>query len=204
LIVEQDVTVSPSRPEPTLPRHFAVAPLDTYATRITTGVSYLGGLLMLPLLFAYLSNLRWGGLLIPVALAVALALFLLLAYATQPTSYEIAKEELIVRRRWWWALRVPLHIISGVSAAASLAHLPQRGLRFAFNPGVFGYHGPFYLAPYGTAFFAATNRERLVSVARHAAPPLIISPERPGLFVESMHQQMQQRSEQDAAPTTNS
>jgi hypothetical protein len=202
--VENAVTASQNLPESNLPQRFAVAPLDTYASRITMGVAYLGGLLMLPLLFAYLSNLRWEGLLIPVALAITLALFLLLAYGTQPSAYEIEGEYLVVRRRWWWALRVPLRIVSGVSAAGSLAHLPQHGLRFAFNPGVFGYHGPFYLAPYGTAFFAATNRERLVAVARHAAPPLILSPARPRLFIEALGARIQQRSEQDAPPTTNS
>jgi hypothetical protein len=198
------VTTSQSQPESNLPQSFAVAPLDTYATRVTTGVSYLGGVLMLPLLFAYLSNLRWEGLLIPVALAITLALFLVLAYGTQPTTYQIEGEYLVVRRRWGWALRVPLQIVSGVSAASSLAHLPQRGLRFAFNPGVFGYHGPFYLAPYGKAFFAATNRERLVAVARHAAPPLILSPARPRVFIEALGEHVHLRSEQDAPPTTNS
>jgi hypothetical protein len=198
------VTTSQRPPESNLPQSFAAAPLDTYATRITMGVAYLGGILMLPLLFAYLSNTRWEGLLIPVALAITLALFLVLAYGTQPTTYQIEGDYLLIRRRWWWALRVPLRIVSGVSSAGSLAHLPQRGLRFAFNPGVFGYHGPFYLSPYGRAFFAATNRERLVAVARHAAPPLIVSPARPRVFIDALDERIQPLSEQEPASTTNS
>jgi hypothetical protein len=171
--------------------HFDAAPLDSYATRITSGVAYLGGILMLPLLFAYLSNQRWGGLLIPVAFAVALALFLVLAYAAQPTAYIIEEHTLVVQRRWWRRLRVPLKEISGVSVASTLADVPQRGLRFAFNPGVFGYQGPFFLAPYGQVFFLATSREHLVSLARQAATPLIISPARHRAFIDTMHQHLE-------------
>jgi hypothetical protein len=176
---------------------FAAAPMDSYATRITSGVAYLGGLLMLPLLFAYLSNLRWGGLLIPVALAVALAVFLVLAYAGQPLAYTIEEKQLIIRRRWFRALKIPLHQVNGVSLASALANVPQQGLRFAFNPGVFGYQGPFYLAPYGRAFFLATNRERLLSIARLPAPPLIVSPARPRAFMDALREAL---SESDTPP----
>lgn len=165
---------------------FHVAPLDQYATRITSGVAYLGGVLMLPLLFAYLSNSRWSGLLIPSAFAVTLALLLLLTYALQPIAYRIEARQLVVQRRWLPALKVPLRQIHGVSAASALAGIPQRGLRFAFNPGVFGYQGPFYLAPYGRAFFLATSRDHLVAVARTDGPPLILSPARPRAFIEAL------------------
>lgn len=174
---------------------FTVAPLDSYAATITSGVAYLGGLLMLPLLFAYLGNIRWGGLLIPVACAVVLALFLLLSYALQPVAYHLEKEALVIRRRWGIALRVPLQQISGVSFASILADVPQHGLRFAFNPGVFGYHGPFYLSPYGKVFFLATNRERLVAVARGALPPLILSPEHPRAFIEALSHTIGEREQ---------
>lgn len=172
------------------PATFPVAVLDSYVTRITTGIAYLGGLLMLPLLFAYLSNLRWGGLLIPSAVAITLALFLLLAYSAQPVAYQLEARHLVVRRRRWPALRIPLAQISGVSFAPSLVRVPQQGLRFAFNPGVFGYQGPFYLAPYGEAFFLATNREYLVAIARQSRPPLIISPAQPRQFVAALQQRL--------------
>lgn len=173
---------------------FAVAPLDHYATRITMGLAYLGGLLMLPLLFAYLSNLRWGGLLVPVALALALALFLLLAYAAQPSAYLIEADELVVQRRWWRPLRVPFDQIDAASPATGLADMPQRGLRFAFNPGVFGYQGPFRLAPYGEAFFLATNRARLVAIARSGRVPLILSPARPRDFLQALEERRAQQA----------
>lgn len=171
---------------------FEVAPLDRYAARITTGLAWLGGLLMLPLLFAYLSNLRWGGLLIPVAVALPLALFLILNYGAQASAYLIEAEALVVRRRWWRPLRVPFDQVAGVSLATPLADVPQRGLRFAFNAGVFGYLGPFRLDPYGQVFFLATNRARLVAVARDGRPPLILSPEKPREFVQALSERRAQ------------
>ena len=171
---------------------FPAAPLDGYAARITTGLAYLGGLLSLPLFFAYLANLRWAALAIPSLVALPLAAFLLFAYAQQPTEYRIDDDALVVRRRRWRALRVPFADISGVSLAPALADVPRRGLRFAFNPGVFGYQGPFQLDQLGRGFFLATNRERLVAVGRHAAVSLVISPESPRAFVEALNDRRSQ------------
>jgi hypothetical protein len=69
-----------------------------------------------------------------------------------------------------------------------MADMPRFGLRRSFNAGVFGYQGPFQLTPYGSVFFAATSRERLVAIARIAAPPLIVSPARPREFVEALRE----------------
>lgn len=181
--MERQTTIEADR----APARFAAAPLDDYARRITMGLAYLGGLLMLPLLFAYLANLRWEGLLIPVALATAVALFLLLTFASQPRLYELTETHLVVARRIFRPLRVPLAVINGASPASNLADVPRRGLRFAFNAGIFGYQGPFRLAPYGEAFFLATNRARLVAVARVERTPLIISPDRPREFVAALN-----------------
>jgi Bacterial PH domain len=172
---------------PTPPERFEVAQLDPYARRLTIGLAYLGGLLMLPLLFAYLANLRWDGLLIPVALALAVAIFLLLTFASQPRRYELSDDALLIRRRLWRPVKVPLETITAAASAAALADVPRRGLRFAFNAGIFGYQGPFRLAPYGEVFFLATDRARLVTVARLGRPPLILSPERPRAFIEAVN-----------------
>lgn len=171
-----------------------MAPLDAYARRLTIGLAYLGGLLMLPLLFAYLANMRWDGLLIPVALALAVAFFLLLTYAAQPRLYELTAEHLVVRRRLWRALRIPLDIVTGASLATPLSDVPVRQVRFAFNAGIFGYQGPFRLAPYGEVFFLATNRARLVAVARYSRTPLILSPDSPRAFVEAINDLRTQRA----------
>ncbi|NJK78430.1 MAG: hypothetical protein HC914_00305 [Chloroflexaceae bacterium] len=94
-------------------KSFAAAQLDPYAERITTGIAYLGGLLLLPLLFAYLANLRWGGLLIPSAVALLLAIFLLLTYANQPRNYRIIERDLVIQRRLLPAIKIPLKILPG-------------------------------------------------------------------------------------------
>jgi hypothetical protein len=184
--------------QPPLPTSFAVARLDNYATRMTMGVAYLGGVLMLPLLFAYLSNTRWGGLLVPVSLAITLALFLLLTYAFQPVNYQFEEEQLVVRRRLLWALKVPLENITAGSPAPQLARIPREGLRFGFNPGIFGYQGPFYLAPYGRAFFMATSREHMVSLARTTGTPLILSPARPQIFLAALQKRLDERAQEAA------
>jgi hypothetical protein len=181
------------------PEEYSVAPLDGYAERITTGISLLGGVLMLPTLFLYLSGFLFEGIaptgaVITSAVAVALAAWLLLNYAVQPTRYVVEAEHLVVRRRIARPMRVPLKELTGVSTAAGMADMPRFGLRRSFNAGVYGYQGPFRLSPYGEVFFAATNRERLVAVARVAAPPLILSPARPRDFVEALREAMIRRA----------
>lgn len=170
---------------------FIAAPLDRYAEQITTGVAMLGGLLMLPLLFLFLSGLLFEGVnlfgvLIPVAVAAALFVWLLLSYAAQPIRYDIEAEELLIRRHWSSPMRVPFKEIIAVSPANALADVPRLGLRGAFNAGIFGYQGPFRLEPYGAVFFLATHRERLVALARPNLLPLIISPARPADFLEEL------------------
>jgi hypothetical protein len=178
---------------------FDVAPLDTYAERITMGIAFLGGILMLPILFAYISNMRWYGLFIPAVFALMLALFLTLTYAAQPTKYQIREHMLIVRRRWFRALKIPIASLTGTMLATPLAQLTQ--FRFAFNPGVFGYQGPFDLEPFGQVFFMATNRERLVAVSRFSAPPLILSPARPRAFIDGLTEHLIQLPETPTEPS---
>jgi hypothetical protein len=179
---------------------FGVAPLDSYAERITTGIAMLGGLMTLPALFLYLSGMLLSGVavtgvVITLAVALALAVWLVLNYAVQPANYLIEKDTLVIKRRWARAMRVPFKQIAGVSTAAALAEVPRFGLRRSFNAGVFGYQGPFQLERYGAVFFVATNRDRLVAVARHDRPPLIISPSRPRDFVEDLREALMNQPE---------
>jgi hypothetical protein len=182
---------------------FDAAALDPYAERITTGIAMLGGLLLLPALFLFLSGFLMGGVaitgvVITVAVALALELWLVLNYAVQPTSYTIEKDRLLIRRRWARAMPVPFKEIAGVSLASALADVPRFGLRRSFNAGVFGYQGPFELERYGRVFFVATNRERLIAVARRERPPLIVSPTRPRDFVEELREALIKQTEPDA------
>jgi hypothetical protein len=169
---------------------FNVAPLDAYAERITIGISLLGGILILPALFWFLSGIRFNAVVVPAAISVALAVWLLLNYAVQPVVYIMGPDELVIKRRWVRAMRIPFKEITGVSVAAALADVPRRGLRRSFNAGVYGYQGPFQLEPYGRVFFVATNRERLVAVAARDRQPLILSPARPRDFVEELRERL--------------
>src|SRR5439155_26220403 len=131
------------------------------------------------------------------AVALALAVWLVLNYAVQPTSYEIQADRVLIRRRWARAMPLPFKEIIGVSTAAALADVPRFGLRRSFNAGVYGYQGPFRLDPYGAVFFVATNRERLVAIARIAGPPMILSPAKPREFVEKLREMLMAIPEQE-------
>lgn len=183
---------------------FEAAPLNSYAEQITSGIAMLGGLLTLPALFLYLSGmLRNGiavtGMVITMAVALAMVVWLLLNYAVQPTSYVIEAQRVLIKRRWARAMPVPFEQIMGVSLAAALADMPRFGLRRSFNAGVFGYQGPFRLEQYGAVFFVATNRERLVALARRDRTPLLISPARPRDFVEDLRDVLAKQPATDTA-----
>lgn len=177
-----------------LTQTFDAAPLDGYAERITTGVALIGGVLMLPALFSFLSGVQAEAVVVAVAIAAALAAFLFLNFAVQPVRYEIEQDRLLIRRRLWRRMVVPYKRILGVSEATAMADVPRFGLRQAFNAGIFGYEGPFQLDPYGRVFLSATNRERLVALARLDNTPLLISPARPKPFVEALREAIAQQS----------
>lgn len=177
---------------------FDAAPLDSYAEQITSGIAMLGGVLTLPALFLYLSGMLLSGVAVTgvvttMAVALAMVVWLLLNYAVQPTAYIIEEKRVLIKRRWARAMPVPFEQIAGVSTAAGLADMPRFGLRRSFNAGVFGYQGPFRLEQYGSVFFVATNRERLVALARRDRTPLIISPARPRDFVEDLRDALAKR-----------
>lgn len=183
---------------------FDAAPLDSYAEQITSGIAMLGGVLTLPALFLYLSGMLLSGVAVTgvvttMAVALALVVWLLLNYAVQPTAYIIEEKRVLIKRRWARAMPVPFEQIAGVSTAAGLADMPRFGLRRSFNAGVFGYQGPFRLEQYGAVFFVATNRERLVALARRDRTPLLISPARPRDFVEDLRDVLAKQPATDTA-----
>src|SRR3954464_15859308 len=102
---------------------YPVAPLDPYAERITSGIAMLGGVLMLPTLFLYLSGFLLTGVgvtgaVITAAVALTLAVWLVLNYRAQPPSYEIRADRVLIRRRWARAMPLPFKDLVGVSTAA--------------------------------------------------------------------------------------
>jgi hypothetical protein len=185
-------TPPPTKPTPTT-NQFPAAMLDQYAERISTGIAMLGGVLMLPALFWYLSGIAvalgiLSGILVCVGLALAMAVWLLLGYAAQPVSYRIAKEHLIIKRRWLRSLKTPLKDIAGVAPTGAFTDASRRGVRRALNFGVFGYHGRFQLAPYGQVYLAASNLAKIVAIARPNQPPLLISPDQPRALVDALRE----------------
>ena len=59
---------------------------------------------------------------------------------------------------------------------------------------------PEAFAPYGEVFFLATDRARLVAVARIGRPPLILSPARSREFVEAINSLRAQRALAELEP----
>ncbi len=169
------------------------------------GIALIGGILTLPALFWYLSGMLQyqiavPGVLISSTVALAMIVWLMLNYAVQPVEYVVQDEFLVIRRRWARRMQIKLKDITGASSATALADVPRMGLRRSFNAGVFGYQGPFELEPYGRVFFAATNRQRLVALARRNGLPLIVSPERPHEFVNTIREALLQSANSEQEP----
>ena len=81
---------------------FDVAPLDSYAERITSGIAMLGGLLMLPALFLFLSGFLFNGVAISgVVITVAVARRAdtpLILSPTRPRDFVEALREALIKR----------------------------------------------------------------------------------------------------------
>ncbi len=188
----------------TTDQRFEAAALDQYARQVTMGVALLGGVLLLPVLFLYLSGLLLRGVgttgaLLAAGIALALLLWLLLSYAAAAQRYTIGADTLVIKRRWLRAIRVPLASVVAVMPTTQLAgdNVRALGVRRVLNFGVFGYAGRITLEPYGGAYFCATNRGRLVVVARVQQQALLLSPERPQMFVEALRAALMQRGAQE-------
>lgn len=146
------------------PERFTPAPLDDYAAKVTYGLAYLGGLLVLPQFFAYLANLRWNGLQVPLGLAAALACYLLLSYAFQPRAYRIDADALVIERRWAPALSIPFDHISGVSLASGLADMPVSDYALLLTPAssaIKGHFGSIRMAKLSSLLRTVSDWSRL-------------------------------------------
>lgn len=173
------------------PQIFDCAPIDTYAQRITQGFVFVGGTLTFPGLFLALSGLlnyqiAYYGAVISGAVAATLLVFVWLAWAGMPMSLEIQAEQLVIKRRWWRAIRVPFTAIEAVTIL-NVANDLQRTAR-AFNAGVFGYQGPFISLRYGKLFCMVTDRDRTIAIARHQSTILVVSPHQPSAFLMALRE----------------
>lgn len=175
----------------TTPQIFDCAPLDTYAQRSTQGFIFVGGVLTLPGLFLALSGLlsspiAYYSAIISGIVAAIFLVFIWWSWAGMPLSLEIHADHLIIKRRWWRAIRVPYRTIEAVTILNVATDL-QRSTR-AMNAGLFGYQGSFVSARYGRLFCMVTDRDSTIAVARHLAPILIVSPYQPSAFLAALRE----------------
>jgi hypothetical protein len=103
-----------------MPQIYESAPLDTYAQLNTQRVVFGGGALTLPSLFLALS---W-----PCALRRGLlrrdyigdfsrdtVTVCLVDVGGQPTQLEVHADQLVIKRKWWRAIRVPFNQITAIT-----------------------------------------------------------------------------------------
>jgi hypothetical protein len=175
----------------TTPQIFDCAPIDDYAQRMTQGFVFVGGSLTLPGLFLALSGLlntqiAYYGAIISGVVAATFLVFVWLSWAGMPLSLEIHTDQLIIKRRWWRAIRIPYRTIEAVTILNVATDL-QRSAR-AFNAGVFGYQGTFVSERYGRLFCMVTDRDRTISIARQLAPVFVVSPYQPSAFLAALRE----------------
>lgn len=186
------MNTSPNKQRIEMPQIYETAPLDAYTQQITQGVVFVGGALTLPGLFLGLSGLlQYGsgmyGVLISAAVAATVLMYVWLAWAGMPVRLEIHADALIIKRRWWRRIRVPL---TEVQTVTRLVDFDIRRERWGFNRGVFGYQGPAASQRYGRLFCMATDRERVVALVRPDQRMLLVSPAQPAGFIYALQDVM--------------
>jgi hypothetical protein len=180
------------------PQIAVCAPLDAISQRLTQGFVLVGGISTLPALFLALSGLlmyplAFYGALVCAAVAAGFLTFLVLSWAGMPTQIRIEADALVIERRWHRAVRIGYETIEAVTVLPVAADM--RATRFAFNAGVFGYHGPFISERYGRFFAYATDRDKTVAIARRGAPMLVVSPLLPFAFVGALREALTQKKD---------
>jgi hypothetical protein len=180
------------------PQIAVCAPLDAICQRLTQGFVLVGGISTLPALFLALSGLlmyplAFYGALVCAAVAAGFLTFLVLSWAGMPTQIRIEADALVIERRWHRAVRIGYETIEAVTVLPVAADM--RATRFAFNAGVFGYHGPFISERYGRFFAYATDRDKTVAIARRGAPMLVVSPLLPFAFVGALREALTQKKD---------
>ena len=96
--------------------------------------------------------------------------------------YEIAGDELRIRRLWW-DTRWPL---AGLTSASVQPHVMAQSLRTWGNGGLFSFSGHFVNHPLGRYRAFVTDPARTV-VLRLSTGVLVVSPDRPGDFVAALN-----------------
>jgi Bacterial PH domain len=147
---------------------------STFATLVCLGVSY--ALWTLPLRGGSAESLRFWLVLLPLAVILICALFTV-------RGYSIGNRELEIRRLLW-TTRLSLHGLQGAYFDPNATH---RSIRTFGNGGFFSFSGHFRNKELGSYRAFMTDRRRTV-VLRFPSSVIVISPDRPEDFVNTMSQ----------------
>jgi hypothetical protein len=169
-----------------MPQIYESALLDSHAQQLTQRVVFVGGALTFPGLFLALSGLvryemAYYGAIASGILAAILLLVVWWMWAGQPAQLEVHADQLVIRRKWWRAIRVPFSQITAITRLPLTVEM--RHVRWATNVGVFGYQGVFISKLYGRYQCLATDRDCLVAISRTNGLLLVVSPFQPAVFV---------------------
>jgi Bacterial PH domain len=147
---------------------------STFAALVCLGVSY--ALWTLPLTGGPAESLRFWLALLPLAVILMCALFTV-------RGYSIGNRELAIDRLLW-TTRVSLH---GLQGAYFDTNATDRSIRTFGNGGFFSFSGHFRNKELGSYRAFMTDRRRVV-VLRFPSSVIVISPDRPDDFVNTISQ----------------
>lgn len=169
-----------------MPQIYESALLDNHAQQLTQRVVFVGGALTLPGLFLALSGLvryemAYYGAIASGVLAAIVLLVVWWMWAGQPAQLEVHADQLVIKRKWWRALRIPFTQITALTRLPLTVEM--RHVRWATNVGVFGYQGVFISKLYGRYQCLATDRDCLVAISRTNGLLVVVSPFQPAVFV---------------------
>jgi hypothetical protein len=169
-----------------MPQIYESALLDNHAQQLTQRVVFVGGALTLPGLFLALSGLvryemAYYGAIASGVLAAIVLLVVWWMWAGQPAQLEVHADQLIIRRKWWRATRIPFTQITAITRLPLTVEM--RHVRWATNVGVFGYQGVFISKLYGRYQCLSTDRDCLVAISRTNGLLVVVSPFQPAVFV---------------------
>jgi uncharacterized membrane protein len=169
-----------------MPQIYESALLDSHAQQMTQRMVFVGGALTFPGLFLALSGLvryemAYYSAIASGVLAAVLLLVIWWMWAGQPAQLEVHADQLVIRRKWWRAIRVPFSQITAITRLPLTVEM--RHVRWATNVGVFGYQGVFISKLYGRYQCLASDRDCLVAISRTNGLLLVVSPFQPAVFV---------------------
>lgn len=180
------------------PQIAVFAPLDAHCQTVTQGVVTVGGIATLPALFLALSGLlqsqiAWYGAVLSAAVAAVFLIAVLAHWAVMPVALVLDTSALRIQRRWAKELVVAYAAIEAATVLSVGTDWHAEG--WQFTAGLFGYHGWYRSERYGRCVAVATDREKLIAIARRDAPLLVVSPLLPFACLSALREQLAGKEE---------